>query len=160
MAWREGIVESPPNAPKQASEQVNHERSRIVLLLPLQTQSRRVRFEQEVMCRRRRQMLSACQLSQKPRNAKTLVGGADILLTICLSFRRPPIWKRRQFSSNASLAEPQCGFQIRGCGSNSVPLLEVHASSEIENIVTTSDRLFQFRNAEDHADPSTQEAMQ
>lgn len=42
---------------------------------------------------------------------------------------------------------------------NTVPLLEAQASSEIENIVTTSDRLFQFKSENDHADPATKEAL-
>ncbi len=43
---------------------------------------------------------------------------------------------------------------------NSIPLLEAQASSEIENIVTTTDRLFRFANvAEDKADPATKEAL-
>jgi Fic family protein len=43
---------------------------------------------------------------------------------------------------------------------NSIPLLEAQASSEIENIVTTADRLFRFANgAEDKADPATKEAL-
>jgi Fic family protein len=38
--------------------------------------------------------------------------------------------------------------------------LEAQASSEIENIVTTADRLFRFANvAEDRADPATKEAL-
>lgn len=43
---------------------------------------------------------------------------------------------------------------------NSIPLLEAQASSEIENIVTTTDRLFRY--AEDrtgNADPATKEAL-
>ena len=43
---------------------------------------------------------------------------------------------------------------------NSIPLLEAQASSEIENIVTTTDRLFQY--ADDRsgaADPATKEAL-
>jgi Fic family protein len=40
-----------------------------------------------------------------------------------------------------------------------LPLLEAQASSEIENIVTTADRLFQFRHADEHADPATKEAI-
>lgn len=40
-----------------------------------------------------------------------------------------------------------------------LPLLEAGASSEIENIVTTSDRLFQHVNDEAHADPATKEAL-
>ncbi|MFN0017625.1 MAG: protein adenylyltransferase Fic [Pirellulaceae bacterium] len=42
---------------------------------------------------------------------------------------------------------------------NTVPLLEAQASSEIENIVTTSDRLFQYRPGSEHADPATKEAL-
>lgn len=40
-----------------------------------------------------------------------------------------------------------------------LPLLEARASSEIENIVTTTDRLFQFGHMEDKADPATKEAL-
>ncbi|MER2513561.1 MAG: Fic/DOC family N-terminal domain-containing protein [Nitrosomonas ureae] len=42
---------------------------------------------------------------------------------------------------------------------NTLPLLEAQASSEIENIVTTTDRLFQFQNTGEHADPATREAL-
>ena len=42
---------------------------------------------------------------------------------------------------------------------NTLPLLEAQASSEIENIVTTTDRLFQFREADGSADASTKEAL-
>ncbi len=42
---------------------------------------------------------------------------------------------------------------------NTLPLLEAQASSEVENIVTTADRLFQFQAALDHADPATKEAL-
>ena len=43
---------------------------------------------------------------------------------------------------------------------NSIPLLEAQASSEIENIVTTSDALFRYAQIEDHAaDPATKEAL-
>lgn len=43
---------------------------------------------------------------------------------------------------------------------NSIPLLEAQASSEIENIVTTTDRLFRFAgDAESQADPATKEAL-
>ena len=42
---------------------------------------------------------------------------------------------------------------------NSIPLLEAQASSEIENIVTTTDRLFRFAGeAADSADPATNES--
>lgn len=42
---------------------------------------------------------------------------------------------------------------------NTLPLLEAQASSEIENIITTTDRLFQFRGIDDNADPATKEAL-
>lgn len=43
---------------------------------------------------------------------------------------------------------------------NSIPLLEAQASSEIENIVTTTDKLFQFANdAASRADSATREAL-
>lgn len=42
---------------------------------------------------------------------------------------------------------------------NTLPLLEAQASSEIENIVTTADSLFQFSDADERADPATREAL-
>ena len=43
---------------------------------------------------------------------------------------------------------------------NALPLLEARASSEIENIVTTTDKLFEFADiAEDRADAQTKEAL-
>ena len=42
---------------------------------------------------------------------------------------------------------------------NTLPLLEARASSEIENIVTTTDKLFQHLRAEEQADPATKEAL-
>lgn len=43
---------------------------------------------------------------------------------------------------------------------NAIPLLEAQASSEIENIVTTSDRLFRFAEAShQNPDPATKEAL-
>ncbi len=43
---------------------------------------------------------------------------------------------------------------------NSIPLLEAQASSEIENIVTTADRLFRYADdAASRADPATRKAM-
>jgi Fic family protein len=43
---------------------------------------------------------------------------------------------------------------------NTLPLLEARASSEIENIVTTTDKLFEYADiAEDKADPATKEAL-
>lgn len=42
---------------------------------------------------------------------------------------------------------------------NTLPLLEAQSSSEIENIVTTTDRLFQHQGGDEHADPATKEAL-
>jgi Fic family protein len=42
---------------------------------------------------------------------------------------------------------------------NTLPLLEAQASSEIENIITTTDRLFQFREVDENADVATKEAL-
>ncbi len=42
---------------------------------------------------------------------------------------------------------------------NTLPLLEARASSEIENIVTTTDRLFRNLGNEENADPATKEAL-
>jgi Fic family protein len=42
---------------------------------------------------------------------------------------------------------------------NTIPLLEAKDSSEIENIVTTTDRLFQHAQWENLADPATKEAL-
>ena len=38
---------------------------------------------------------------------------------------------------------------------NTLPLLEAQASSAIENIVTTADRLFQHMGRDEYADPAT-----
>ncbi|MBK8768362.1 MAG: Fic family protein, partial [Burkholderiaceae bacterium] len=42
---------------------------------------------------------------------------------------------------------------------NTLPLLEAKDSSEIENIVTTTDQLFQHAQGHDNADPATKEAL-
>ncbi len=42
---------------------------------------------------------------------------------------------------------------------NAIPMLEAQASSEIENIVTTSDKLFRYAQDEQSADPATKEAL-
>src|SRR5256885_7268991 len=42
---------------------------------------------------------------------------------------------------------------------NTLPVLEARASSEIENIVTTADKLFQHLQADGNADPATKEAL-
>lgn len=42
---------------------------------------------------------------------------------------------------------------------NTLPVLEARASSEIENVVTTADKLFQHLQADAAADPATKEAL-
>ena len=42
---------------------------------------------------------------------------------------------------------------------NTLPVLEARASSEIENIVTTADKLFRYLRDDSGADPATREAL-
>lgn len=65
-------------------------------------------------------------------------------------------------TARAALAELKQAAELipnQGMLINTLPLLEARASSEIENIVTTTDRLFQFREDDEHADPATKEAL-
>jgi len=65
--------------------------------------------------------------------------------------------------ARAALAEVRIAGQLipnQAVLINSIPILEAQASSEIENIVTTTDRLFQFANAAGgQADSATREAL-
>jgi len=65
-------------------------------------------------------------------------------------------------TARAALAELKQAAELipnQGVLINALPLLEAQASSEIENIVTTTDRLFQYQSAGEHADPATREAL-
>lgn len=65
-------------------------------------------------------------------------------------------------TARAALAELKQAAELipnQGMLINTIPLLEAQGSSEIENIVTTTDRLFQFANADGQADPATKEAL-
>lgn len=65
-------------------------------------------------------------------------------------------------AARAALAELKQAAELipnQGVLVNAMPLLEAQASSEIENIVTTTDRLFQYQSASEHADPATREAL-
>jgi Fic family protein len=65
-------------------------------------------------------------------------------------------------AARAALAELKQAAELipnQGVLINALPLLEAQASSEIENIVTTTDRLFQYQSALEHADPATREAL-
>ncbi|MBX3436331.1 MAG: Fic family protein [Planctomycetaceae bacterium] len=69
---------------------------------------------------------------------------------------------KRCISARASLGELKQAAQLIPNQSiliNTLPLLEAQSSSEIENIVTTTDQLFQHRAGDDHADPATKEAL-
>lgn len=64
--------------------------------------------------------------------------------------------------ARAALAElKQAGELLpnQGLLINLLPLMEARASSEIENIFTTTDKLFQFAQEDTHADPATKEAL-
>lgn len=65
-------------------------------------------------------------------------------------------------TARAALAElNQAGKLLpnQGLLINLLPILEAQGSSEIENIVTTTDKLFQFAQEESEADPMTKEAL-
>jgi Fic family protein len=65
-------------------------------------------------------------------------------------------------SARAALAELKGAAELipnQAVLINTLPLLEAQASSEIENVLTTTDRMFQFRQADDQADPATKEAL-
>jgi len=69
---------------------------------------------------------------------------------------------KRCITARAALAElKQAGELLpnQGLLINLLPLLEAKDSTEIENIVTTTDRLFQYANEQEAADHATKEAL-
>ncbi len=70
---------------------------------------------------------------------------------------------RSCIAARAALAELRVSVRLfpnQAMLINSIPLLEAQASSEIENIVTTADRLFRYADdAAGRADPATREAL-
>ncbi len=69
---------------------------------------------------------------------------------------------KRCITARAALAELNQAARLipnQGMLLNILPMLEAQDSSEIENIVTTTDRLFQYANGEGQADPATKEAL-
>lgn len=69
---------------------------------------------------------------------------------------------RKCIEARAALAELKQAAELIPNPSiliNTLPLLEAKASSEIENIVTTTDKLFEHLNSESNADPATKEAL-
>jgi len=64
--------------------------------------------------------------------------------------------------ARAALAELKQSAELipnQGMLIKTIPLLEAKASSEIENIITTTDKLFQYRSGDEGADPATKEAI-
>lgn len=69
---------------------------------------------------------------------------------------------KRCITARAALAELKQAAELipnQAVLINTLPLLEARASSEIENIVTTTDKLFQHLRNEGQADPATKEAL-
>ena len=65
-------------------------------------------------------------------------------------------------TARAALAELKQAVELipnPGMLINTLPILEARASSEIENVVTTADKLFQHLQADGSADPATKEAL-
>ncbi|GHD93375.1 adenosine monophosphate-protein transferase [Pseudocitrobacter faecalis] len=65
-------------------------------------------------------------------------------------------------NARAAIAELKTAGELlpdQGLLINILPMLEAKDSSRIENIVTTSDRLFQYADREEGADPATKEAL-
>src|ERR1700746_2002965 len=65
-------------------------------------------------------------------------------------------------SARAALAELKQAAELipnQGILINTLPMLEAQASSEIENVVTTTDQLFLFKEDEAKADAATKEAL-
>ncbi|MGI9285732.1 MAG: protein adenylyltransferase Fic, partial [Pseudomonadales bacterium] len=69
---------------------------------------------------------------------------------------------KRCIEARAALAELKQSAELipnQAMLINTLPLLEAKDSSEIENIVTTTDKLFQFADSDAGADPATKEAL-
>lgn len=69
---------------------------------------------------------------------------------------------KRCITARAALAELKQAAELipnQGMLINTIPLLEAKDSSEIENIVTSTDKLFQFAQSDSQADPATKEAL-
>lgn len=69
---------------------------------------------------------------------------------------------KRCITARAALAELKQAAELipnQAVLINTLPLLEARASSEIENIVTSTDQLFRHARSEKQADPATKEAL-
>lgn len=69
---------------------------------------------------------------------------------------------KRCITARAALAELKQAAELipnQDMLINTLPLLEAKDSSEIENIVTSTDKLFQYAQSDSQADPATKEAL-
>lgn len=92
--------------------------------------------------------------STKPYNTLPLLPPRQVLETTAVL--------KQCIASRAALAELKVAAALIPNPAvliNTLPLLEAQASSEIENIVTTADRLFRHMQADERADPATREAL-
>jgi Fic family protein len=93
-------------------------------------------------------------LPNKPYNALPLLPPAANLDAVSIL--------RACIPARAALAELKQAGQLlpnQALLINLLPLLEAKDSSEIENIVTTTDKLFQYASEDSQADPATKEAL-
>lgn len=83
------------------------------------------------------------------------------LLPLMLDVESKEVLKASILASRALAALDQAGKLLpnQGLLINLLPILEAQGSSEIENIVTTTDKLFQYADEENNADPMTKEAL-
>jgi len=82
-------------------------------------------------------------------------------LTGVMDFETKPVL-RACIAARAALAGLKQAAELipnQGMLINTLPLLEAQASSEIENIVTTTDKLFRNLHGRSEADPATKEAL-
>lgn len=90
----------------------------------------------------------------QPYNALPKLPPADKLET--------PVVLKRCIAARAALGELKQAAELipnQAMLIGTLPLLESQASSEIENIVTTTDKLFEHQHESEHADPATKEAL-
>ena len=106
-------------------------------------------------------------MSQKAKNSTTSTWRPDAPynalpdLPPALDLETKPVLKQC-IAARAALAGLKQAAELipnQGMLINTLPLLEAQASSEIEDIVTTTDKLFRFQSIGERADPATREAL-
>jgi len=91
---------------------------------------------------------------EKPYNSLPLLPPAE-------EIESREVWKACTEARAALASVKQAGRLLPNPGIllNTIPILEAQASSEIENIVTTTDKLFLYADHQEKADKETQEAL-